>query len=135
MTPNTNPSPSIEYARDRLPSGAAALLYEFDPRADSLPKRIDPALVDRVLQEELSKGLPKRQPASQMVALANFLRYSVLCLSHWPSCKGTNRATKNSPALPPSLPWWGCLAPKPSVAADEATTTIIVTAMGGAPLF
>jgi hypothetical protein len=73
MTPNTNPSPSIEYKPETV-SRAALLhfLYEFDPRADSLPKRIDPALVDRVLQEELSKGLPKRQPASQMVALANF---------------------------------------------------------------
>ncbi|XYH98339.1 hypothetical protein ACMHYB_00795 [Sorangium sp. So ce1128] len=48
-------------------------VHDFDPRTDSLPKRIDPLLVERFLREELAAGgRPPPDHAAQMAALANF---------------------------------------------------------------
>jgi hypothetical protein len=47
-------------------------LYEFDPRTDGVPKRIDPKLVERFLQEELAKGRLKRGQSARAVELADF---------------------------------------------------------------
>lgn len=57
-------------------SARAALhhyVHDFDPRLDSLPKRIDPALVERFLREQLAAmRRPPPGPATQMAALATF---------------------------------------------------------------
>ncbi len=73
MTEPANPPPSSAYKPEAIARAALLhFLYEFDPRIDSLPKRIEPALVDRVLREELEKGLPRPQSANQLAALASF---------------------------------------------------------------
>lgn len=57
------------------PLARAALhhfVYEFDPRVDTIPKRIDPLLVARFLHEELDKARPKPGPAERMVELADY---------------------------------------------------------------
>jgi len=45
---------------------------DFDPRLHSLPKRIDPALVERFLRDKLNKRGPRSDEASQLAALADF---------------------------------------------------------------
>lgn len=55
------------------PIARAALhhyVFAFDARVDSLPRRIDPALVERFLREELKKRRPDPGEAERMVALA-----------------------------------------------------------------
>lgn len=74
MAQKTFPPPRGGYKPE--PVARAALhhfVHEFDPRTDSVPKRIDPALVERFLREELARE--RRMPsdhATQIAALATF---------------------------------------------------------------
>lgn len=73
MQPTSTP-PSGGYKPEPI---ARTLLHRFvhafDPRTDSMPKRIDPALVERFLREELADHRrPPPGQATQMSALASF---------------------------------------------------------------
>jgi len=48
-------------------------IYEYDPRAVHMPKRIEPALVERFLRDELGKGRPRySDEAARMIWLSDF---------------------------------------------------------------
>lgn len=85
------------------PVARAALRHfidDFDPRLDSLPKRIEPALVERVLHEEVQRGRPASDRAGRMVELADFYGTSGI-VADW--LAQLDRTEKTDDALQSSL--------------------------------